>query len=363
MNRVLVVLALGGCYVSTQPPVEAPPPAEGAPAEEPPPGDDPAFWQSGACLRLTVKNLEVAASDYDGPAPEERSSLFCSILGAGAAVAAGVVSAGAAAPHAYSSIKSVCEGIGDAASGGPRQRQRRAEAPDIAVGIKVGDRVLHRSPTLWDSYAGDFGHAILIPAAAVPQDGIKLVVLDDDPPSYQELGSFRLGRDRLTQMRNAGLQRLADFGPNVGSLEIVVDDYEAPPASRTRFDVRGKRALAEIAVPAGAILQVSARGSYTVREGEKIGPLGSPGSGANLKPLEKQRHGAAYAAVGDGTESRFVPVPDCRRIVSAPPGYVVYGINDSGFDKDNRGTIDFAVEMRLPTPREWLTPFRVERCR
>jgi hypothetical protein len=259
-------------------------------------------------------------------------------------------------------MKSVCESIGDAGGRGG-QPHRRAEAPDIAIGIKVGDRVVHRSPTLWDSYAGDFGHAMLVPVAAVPEQGIKLVVLDDDPPGYQEIGSFRLSRDRLAQMRNAGLQRLSDFGPNVGSLEIDVTDFVAPRPASGRLDVASVRAVAPVAVPAGAVVIVRAKGSYSVREGETITPLGSGAPGTNLAPLAKARHGAAYVAVGDGNESKFVPIPDCRVLVSAPPGYLVYGVNDAGRRDDNRGRLDLTIETQQPTPREWASGFRVEGCR
>ena len=310
------------------------------------------FWTTpGHCLRVTVNNVEVMMGEPDGSMPEADESPFCALLGLAVSVAsASLVGTG---------ITSVCSALTALER---RQQQHLPEAPDLAVGIEVEGQILHQSPTLFDSYAGTLGHSILLPAGSVPTEGIKLAVLDvDEGAAPQMLGSFRVTRTHLDQLRGAGLQRLADFGPNVGSLELTLEEYAPPEPQQFVLAARDGQRLLPLSIPAGAVVRVAVSGRYRFsqrRTDPEIGPEGWPGSAGHdgnrqVTPLRGALHAAAYAGIGDGVDSEVFLVPACVRIMSAPAGFLLVGINDQGNTRDNSGELTFSVAITVPTPEEW----------
>ncbi len=295
-------------------------------------------------LRLRIENVQSQMGDIDPSEPPPQGSLFCALLGTAVSLATDGIGG---------AVTSVC----DSMSSNGRRSDRRAEAPDITIGLKIGNHVVYRSPTNYNTISASSGHSFAIPLRALKPEGLFVIVEDEDEggKSYEQLGSFRITKRELVGLRGRGLLRLAKEGPNTADLEVVVEKFVGATASRRLLASEG-HARVDVEVPGGAVVEVRASGRYYVDSRGAMDPVGHVnGDGENyaVPPLATALHGAAFVAIGDGKDAKYFLVPSCVLIVGAPAGFVVVGINDNGNRTDNSGFVDFSVTVRSPAAEEW----------
>jgi hypothetical protein len=282
--------------------------------------------------------------------------LFASLLGgAGTAFGPGAKVAAAAIPL-------LCK-----ASSQSKSSERNAGLPDLQVRLSAGSYVPYATDVARDVDRASFAEQpFVVPIGAIPADGLRLEVYDDDGTEGSELiGAVRLYRDELIAAANQQRIRRSD---SLATFELVVERY----AGLTPQDVEmpaseGTKKAPTPTVDAGEVIRVTATGDYTVGSfhSQHIGPGGYPGGelrSYNFKyePLKSAPHASAFFLVGEKRLSAQLVTP-CGIAIAPNGGTVVVGVNDEE-PGNNGGALSYKIERRAPTAAEWLLHRVADAC-
>jgi len=358
--RILLVMlaACGGTRSHDSPPptVNAPPPAAA-----PTPAPEPAAWIIKV-HNVRVATLRTGSTDHwDGAIPDAAASKsgLCGVIGAAIGGAAGAWAGG---PTVAVSGAALGKNMGDAVCPERRatqQRERDPQAPDLVVGLTVGDQDLKRllrTATARDSYDESFDYAFVVPTAVVPPRGLQVWVQDQDGETdYETIGAVYLTREKLVEASHSPMLVLSDGA--VTRLELSV--AAAPEPSRQTFAIdvtKGLVVIDEAPIVAGEVVELRAEGSYKLApKWTANGPAGGKGKDGSIReePFASAPQGAAIATIGLGSRIDKLLVPSCVRITTRFSGQLVLGVNDIK-PADNSGDLKFTVVRRVPTAAEWL---------
>lgn len=311
----------------------------GAPSVSPPPP-----LPAALVLRIDAVDVQPRADGltWDGPASEGDPGAGCKVLVAGLAVVEPVLSSA-----------SVLCGLASATP-----LERRHEEPDLVVRLGAAADVSYSSWVVRDTSSQALQYEFVVPVAALPADGLRLDVLDDDADQGTELiGSMRLSRDELIRTYQSSSKLLVLSGGAVRRVELVTGPYVDEPATRTARHARDEPIVIGRRVMAGEVLSVHASGSFTVGSwfDRKLDPAGYPGNEArsyNLGPFTKEPHACAVALIGDGRTVDGVPIGADKTFVANHAGRIRVGLNDRDLT-NNDGQVSFEVARRAPTVAEW----------
>ena len=304
-------------------------------------------------LVLRVDRVDVAGrrpgtnDRWDAAEPEPRGSAVCSLL----AIGTNLVS-----PVSGDDVEEVCGALVRA-----EHRERFPEDPDLRLRLSAGATVSLDSPVVVDLTSHTFSYEFVVPTAAVPPDGIRIEVLDDDGKAGgQSIGVARLTLETLAKTFESPSHLLTTSAGAVVRLEVVVSPYEPMDIEKRRrpasFDPQpvGKRRLM-----AGEIVHLRAEGSYKVGDwyDAAIGPSGYSGGSARSYNFKQEPFASAPHATGialAGQDDLFVGalVAPCVTFTSLYAGDLRVGINDTD-PKNNEGWISFEGFARAPTVVEW----------
>jgi hypothetical protein len=241
----------------------------------------------------------------------------------------------------------------------PLPRERDPQAPDLVVALTAGaqgqEQVL-RTPTARDSYEDAFDYAFVVPTEVIPAQGVQIRVQDQDGPGdFETIGVFYV---TLADLHRGELQPLLVLSDGaVVRLELGIARAPEPSIEVVKMDLAGGLQPGGSPVPAGAWVEIRARGSYSLAKDRA--PVGPAGGGkwkdGNIQepPFVTAEHGAALAVVGLGQRIEKLLVPDCVGIGTRFAGPVLLGVNDTSTG-DNTGTLEFMISRRVPTAAEWL---------
>jgi len=284
---------------------------------------------------------------WDGSAPEPRSDAVCSLV----AIGTNLVS-----PVAGEGVEGLCGAMIRSEPG-----ERFPGDPDLRLRLKAGASVSFESPVVLNVTSHSFSYEFVVPTAAVPADGLRIEVVDDDgKDGGQSVGEARFTLGQLAAIYESPTRTSAVSSGAVLRLEVVVSPYEAMEFDKQEmpatFDPQriGKRG-----VMAGEIIHLRAEGHYTVGSwyDQPLGPRGYSSGDArryNFKqaPFASAPHGSGIALAGKDDLFVGVLVAPCVTFTSLYAGDLRVGINDSE-PKNNAGTIAFEGFARAPTVEEW----------
>ena len=302
-----------------------------------------------AALVLRIDAVEVSSTRqdsqlaWDGDEPETDPGAGCKVLVAGMSILEPAISAA-----------SVLCGLARTP-----QRERHAQEPDLQVRLGVGAGAAYTSWVERDISSTSLGYEFVVPVAAVPADGLRLEVLDDDGKlGAERIGGVRLPRAKLIEGYQSASRLLVLSGGAVRRLEVVLSPYTDAPAvvvQRRASDVPvevGRRVMA------GEFVSVRASGTFTVGSwfDATLDPAGYPGGDArsyNLGPFKREAHACAISLIGTGQTVEGVAVGVGKEFVANHAGTFRVGLNDKELG-NNEGQVSFEVARRAPTAQEWL---------
>jgi hypothetical protein len=302
-----------------------------------------------AALVLRVDSLEVSSTApgsqlaWDGEEPETDPGAGCKVLVAGISMF----------EPAVASASALC-GLAQS----PR-RERHAQDPDLQVRLGVGAETAYTSWIDQDSSSEALRYEFVVLVAAVPPDGLRIDVLDDDGKLGAALvGSMRLARGKLIEGYESRSRLLVLSGGGVRRLEVVLTAYTDAPVVTARR--RASDVPIELGrhVMAGEFVSVRASGTFKVGSyyGKTLDPAGYPGGDArsyNLGPFKKEPHACGIALIGTGQSVEGVPIGLGKEFVAGHAGAIRMGLNDQDLE-NNEGQVVFEVARRAPTAQEWL---------
>ncbi|MGH7434242.1 MAG: C2 domain-containing protein, partial [Polyangiaceae bacterium] len=249
---------------------------------------------------------------------------------------------------AGAALKYLCK-----AASQPKQVEHDPSLPDLQVRLSASSFAPYATDVVRDADRASFAQQpFLVPIDAIPPDGLRLEVYDDDDTEKPELiGAVRLSRDEVVSA--AGRPVLVKSDPQA-VFEIVVSPYGgsgpqdvAMPASEGTRD-------SPAPVLAGEVVLVKAAGDYQVGSfyDAHVGPAGYPGGGPkgyNFKyePLSSAPHACAFFLLGQRKRFATLTTP-CGSSIAPVGGSLVVGINDDE-PGNNKGTVAFSVARRPPT--------------
>jgi hypothetical protein len=303
-----------------------------------------------AAVVLRVDAVEVSSSrhasqlSWDGADAETDPGAGCKVLVAGATFLA----------PALAPVSTLC-GLASAP-----HRERHAQDPDLQLRLGVGVDAAYASWIDPDALTHSFRYEFVVPVAALPADGLKLDVLDDDGEVGSELiGSMRISRAKLIEAYQSASKILMLSDGAVRRLEVVLSPYTDAPAVVVQR--RASEAPVELGrqVMAGEVVNVRATGSFTVRSlfAATLSPAGySDGSARsyNLEPFKTAPHACAIALIGSRPTIEGVVVGAGKQFVARHAGPLRVGLNDEDLS-NNEGQVSFEVARRAPTAEEWLS--------
>jgi hypothetical protein len=245
-------------------------------------------------------------------------------------------------------------------------KDRDPTAPDLVVELRAGGTV-YSTPIAIDTFSSLFGYSFAVPLAAVPADGLQLVVLDQDASigAGELIGAARLSKKVITDQLAAESPVIRLSDSRIDRLEIVISAYtrESAEPERIRHDARKDWTKSRFTVHAGEVVLVTAQGTYSAADDRKqVGPEGYTDGAKqsynvmNPAGFDKVSHASAIGIVGDRARG-YIPVAvgDCKKTVAAFDGAIEVGINDDS-RTNNLGIIDFVVQVGLPNVDEWRAP-------
>lgn len=310
------------------------------------PADSPPVLPAALVLRIDaveVGSRVGSGSSWDGPEAEEEAGVGCRVLVAGLTLV----------EPAASPLAAVCGW----AKG--EQKERRAEAPDLLVRLGVGADVAYTTWVEPDTTSQSLQYEVVLPIAAIPADGLRVEVLDDDREQGVELiGGMRISRQELTNAYRSGSKLLVLSDGAVRRLEVVVSGYGAVEAVELRRRASDGPAKLRPAARAGEVVSVRASGKFKVGSwfDETLTPAGYPGGDArsyNLRSFEKQPHACAIALISTGRNIEGEVIGLERTFVAKHAGALSVGLNDKDLS-NNEGQVSYRVTRRAPTADEWL---------
>jgi hypothetical protein len=239
------------------------------------------------------------------------------------------------------------------------QGERHAQEPDLEVRLGVGADTAYRSWVARDSLSQSLQYEFVVPVAAVPPDGLRLDVLDDDANDGLELvGGMRLSRDKLIEAYQSASKLLVLSAGAVRRLEVVVSAYTDEPVATSHRRASDVPVQLGRPVMAGELVSVRASGTFTVGSwfDKTLDPAGYPGDHArsyNLAPFKHAPHACAIALIGRAQSVEGVPIGKQTQFVAGHAGALRVGLNDKDLD-NNQGRLSYVVARRAPTAQEWL---------
>ncbi|HEX6272827.1 MAG TPA: hypothetical protein VFZ53_07305 [Polyangiaceae bacterium] len=284
---------------------------------------------------------------WDGTEREPRNSSVCSLLALGTNLVSPV-----SGEHA----SELCGALVRL-----EHRERFPEDPDLRVRLAAGPAVGFDSPVALDLTSHSFAYEFVVPSAAVPADGLRLEVLDDDAnDGAQTIGVARLTLETLAKTYESPTRLLSTSAGAVLQLEIVVSPYTPMDLPKRKLLVTtppapfGKRPLV-----AGEVVHLRAEGHYKVGSwyDATLGPAGySDGSARRYnfeqEPFASAPHAAGIALAGKTDVFVGALVAPCITFTSPYAGQLRVGINDNE-PGNNDGWITFEGFARAPTVEEW----------
>ncbi len=189
--------------------------------------------------------------------------------------------------------------------------------------------------TTWvepDTASRSLQYEFVVPLAAIPSDGLRVEVLDDDREQQPELvGSMRLSRQELTNAYRSGSKLLVLADGAVRRLEVVVSGYG--PVEDIDLPRRASDGPAAVGrgAQAGEVVRVRASGTFKV--GSWFDETLDPGCTPALRRGE---------VIGLD-----------RTFVATHAGALSVGLNDKDLS-NNEGQVKFQISRRAPTVEEWL---------
>ena len=207
---------------------------------------------------LRVDRVDVAPkrpgteNRWDGAEPEARGNAVCSLL----AIGANLVS-----PVSGEGVEGLCGAMIRA-----DQRERFPQDPDLRLRLSAGANVSFESPVTLDLTSHTFAYEFVVPTSAVPADGLRIEVLDDDAKDGgQSIGVTRLTLETLAKAYESPSRLLTTSAGGL-ALEVVVSPYSPTDIAKRAFPATfdpqriGKRKLA-----AGEIVHLRAEGKLQGR--------------------------------------------------------------------------------------------------
>jgi hypothetical protein len=238
-----------------------------------------------------------------------------------------------------------------------KQVERTATLPDLQVRLSAGERTGFATDTVRDVDRWSFAaQPFVVPIDAIPSDGLRLQVFDDDGEEGSELiGMVRLSKPEL--LAAAGHPAISK-SESQATFEVVVSPYRNPPPTVISMQANAGTRDSHEPIAAGEVVRVVAAGQYRVGAyyDAAIGPAGYPGGGPKgynftEEPLKSAAHGSAFALVGERKRFAQVATP-CGAFLSPIGGSLTVGIDDSE-PANNSGAVTYAIERRAPTAQEW----------
>ena len=287
---------------------------------------------------------------WDEPPPlandqDAGCELFGALLGTAGA------SLGSSAKVAAQAIPLLCK-----ASIRPKQEERMGMLPDLQVRLSAGDRGGYSTDIVRDVDRWSFAEQpFVVPLDAIPADGLRLQVYDDDGVEGSELiGMVRLYKAELLDAVGRPAVIKSD---GLATFELVVSRYGDVRTERLSLQARDGTRDCRATVSAGEVVRVSAAGQYKISSYyDAIAPTGYPGGGLtgynfSEEPLKSAPHGSAFVLVGDSKRFAQLTAP-CGAFLSPVGGTLTVGINDAD-PSNNSGSVSFTVERRAPSAEEW----------
>jgi hypothetical protein len=263
----------------------------------------------------------------------------------------------AASPMAGSAAGIACKALTPSP-----ENERAPEDPDLELRVSAGTGAIYASHSTRDVTQETFRYELTVPSAAIPQDGLRVEVVDlDANATPQVIGSVRLLRADISRALAHPQRTLVLSTETIRKLEIVASEYT--PARLASASVPARDGLHRVgtrSIFAGEIVKLSANGHYTVGTwyDDPIGPMGyhsQQARGYNLKrePFQSAPHACAVATIDDLDKLHGELVRPARTFVARVAGPLRLGLNDND-PTNNHGVVAFEGSTRAPTAEEWL---------
>jgi hypothetical protein len=326
LPRLAFPLALLGCHPQG-------PPTEGLPE----------------ALVLRVDAVQVSPSRpgsgdaWDGREPEGFAGTGCRVIAAGVTMFE---------PTAGAVLSPLC-GLASKPEG-----ERDPSDPDLIVRVGAGATTSYSSFVVPDTRSQSLQYELVVPVAAIPADGLRVDVLDDDKGGAELIGGMRLSQSQLERAYRSPSKLLVLSGGGVQRLEVVVSGYTQPPVARVSRKASDQPFAPARPVKAGELVSIKATGTFTVGSwyDATLTPAGYPGNEArsyNLAPFRNQPHACAIALIGNRPTIEGIAIGSGNTFIAPHAGPLRLGLNDRDLS-NNEGQVTYEVALRAPTAQEWL---------
>jgi hypothetical protein len=206
-----------------------------------------------------------------------------------------------------------------------------------------------------------FRYEVVVPAAAIPADGLRVEVVDlDAHQTAQSIGTVRLYRADISRLLADPERTLVVSDGAIKKLEIIASEYAPARLAITMPAREGLHRADARPVFAGEVVDLRASGNYTVGTwyDDAIGPMGYPSERArdyNLKrePFRSAPHACAVATIDSYDKLHGELVRPERTFLARVGGSLRFGVNDNE-PQNNHGSVAFQGSTRAPTAEEWL---------
>jgi len=300
-------------------------------------------------LVLRVDTVQVSATrantsePWDGPEGKSATAAGCNVVAAGVTFFE---------PAIGGVMSSLCALGGDSPGG------RSATEPDLRLTLGAGAATKYTTFVASDSSSQSLQYEFAVPVSAIPADGLRLEVFDEDKEGPELIGSVRLSSAQLAKAYRSPSKLLILSAGSIQRLELVVSAYAERPAYLTQHQAKAPPFRLERPVKAGELVSVRASGRFTVGSyyDDALDPAGYPGGEArsyNLGPFKRDPHACAIALIGAGPTVDGIAIGKAKEFIAPHAGPLRLGLNDKDLD-NNEGTVSFEVSLRAPTAQDWL---------
>jgi hypothetical protein len=238
-------------------------------------------------------------------------------------------------------------------------RERLSSDPDLRVSLAAGATTAYSTFAIPDTTSTSLGYEFVVPVSAVPSDGLRLELFDDDEVGSELVGSTRFTVAQLAAAFRSPTKLLVVSSGAIHKLEVVLSAYAEASPAREQRPASAQPATLGRQVQAGEVVSVRANGSFTVGSwfDDTVDPAGYPGGDArsyNLRPFKDEPHGCTIALIGTGETIHGVAVGSGKQFVAEHGGAIRLGLNDSD-PGNNQGSVLYEISLRAPTAQEWLS--------